>query len=70
MKERGALFQWDWLLVFFLFLIILIIPLSRPDFLSLDTFISTLPFLSTKLSRVPHDFTIILGCIDISVGPR
>jgi rhamnose transport system permease protein len=68
-KERGALFQWEWLLVFFLFLIILINSFISPYFLSLDTFISTPSvFLDKSFLVFPMIFTIILGCIDISVG--
>jgi len=62
-------FQWEWLLVVVLLLVILVNSIISPYFLSLDTFINTpATFLDKGFIVFPMMLVIILGKIDISVA--
>ncbi len=62
-------FQWEWLLVVVLLMVIGVNTWLSPFFLSLDTFIRTpATFLDKSFIVFPMMMVIILGKIDVSVG--
>lgn len=62
-------FQWEWMLVGVLFLVILISSNLSPFFFHIDTFVrAPITFLDKSFMVFPMIFIIILGKIDISVG--
>ncbi len=66
---RGFFFQWEWLLVVVLFLVIVVNSIISPYFLTLSTFTSTPSiFLDKAFIVFPMMLVMILGRIDISVA--
>ena len=66
---REFLFQWEWMLVGVLLLVIVVNSNISPYFLNLDTFIRTpATFLDKGFIVFPMMFVLILAKIDISVG--
>ncbi|MCK4516960.1 MAG: ABC transporter permease, partial [Spirochaetaceae bacterium] len=66
---REFFFQWEWLLVVVLFLVIVVNSIISPYFLTASTFISTPSiFLDKAFIVFPMMFVMILGRIDISVA--
>ncbi len=66
---RDFFFQWEWLLVAILVLVIVVNSMISPFFLAWSTFIRTpATFLDKAFIVFPMMFVIILGKIDISVG--
>lgn len=66
---REFFFQWEWMLVGVLFLVIIVNTLISPYFLSVNTFVRTpATFLDKGFIVLPMMFVMILGRIDISVG--
>ena len=62
-------FQWEWLLVVVLLMVVGVNTWLSPFFLSLDTFIRTpATFLDKSFIVFPMMMVIILGKIDVSVG--
>ena len=66
---REFFFQWEWMLVGVLLLVIVVNSTISPYFLNLDTFIRTpATFLDKGFIVFPMMFVLILAKIDISVG--
>lgn len=66
---REFFFQWEWMLVGVLGLVIVVNSLISPFFLSFNTFVRTpATFLDKAFIVFPMMFVLILGKIDISVG--
>lgn len=66
---REFFFQWEWMLVGVLLLVVLVNSLISPYFLSASTFVRTpVTFLDKAFIVFPMMFVLILAKIDISVG--
>ena len=66
---REFFFQWEWMLVGVLILVVIVNSVISPYFFTLNTFVRTpATFLDKGFIVLPMMFVIILGRIDISVG--